>query len=170
MELGRFLLLAAGATLITATAVPTTSQAAWRRVHAGGCSATASGDPIALDYSGYRALGGETKLIICPLEDTSEFSRQDIDHINVHTYDTTGSGGNFGRAYACSRDPFSIGGECGTSQTASGSGYKTLVLSTSAEISQVTNSSTSSYFASVRVSLVSKASNWMDFYGYWVSD
>lgn len=176
MQLGRITLAAAGLSVLAGMLAPTPSQAAWRRVSASGCSGARIGGSqetdtwrMMVNEEGFSTLDGQDMQVTCPLEDASGFQKSSISHVNVHTYDSTGAGNNYSRAYLCATSPFSFASDCGASQTASGSGFKNLSLNTGDEIGPATAGFAADYFASVKVTMFSTGGNYQTFLGYWVT-
>jgi len=108
--------------------------------------------------------------VACPIEDSSDMLKADIEQINVHVFDGSSSGGNYSRAYVCLRDPFGVGGTCLASQGASGSGHKTLTLSSNAELGFMQSHLRAANFATLRVSMYSNSTPGQDLFGYFLSD
>lgn len=179
MRLQGIILAAAGLSVFTGLLVPASSQAAWRRVSASGCTASRT-DTGALDLNGfyyatdaergYSVYDNRSMQVTCPLEDASGFQKTDIDRVNVHTYDSTGVGNNYSRAYLCATSPFAIASSCGSSQTASGSGFKNLSLNTNDELGYATSGFSAAYFASVKIMMyTTSGANYQRYFGYWVT-
>ncbi|MEM6993898.1 MAG: hypothetical protein AAF721_25520 [Myxococcota bacterium] len=178
MNTKQIILSASGLALAGALLAPSPSHAEWHRVSAGACGASdgSNGSIGSLDTShdlspelGY-IVENDSINISCPLYDASGFQKQDIDRVNVHTYDQTGAGNNYGRAYICAADPFAFVSACLASQSAGGSGFKTLTLSTPSEIGWIQSPFRAGFFATVRVFMTSNSVNDQRFIGYWVTD
>lgn len=189
MNIVRTLSIAAGLSLV-ASLVPSDSNAAWRRVASSACVVTQTDGDFFVDDDGFGVslsdVGGHTlvktgayaqysssysKQVMCPLEDTSEFSKSDIDRINVHTYDGSSNSDNFTRAYTCAVSPYGLSSSCEAAEGASGSGYKTLTLSSQTEVGLIQSSYASAFFASLRVYMrVRTANRPQRFMGFWISD
>lgn len=117
-------------------------------------------------YSGYLTMN-----VLCPLEDTSEFPKGNIDHINVLTYDGSSNGNNFTRAYACAVNPYGMSSTCEAAETASGSGYNTLQLNSSTEIGLIQSSYAAAFFGSLHVYMRARTvGRPQRFMGYWMAD
>lgn len=177
MNLKRTTLLAAGMSLMSGVVLPSESDAAWRRESSSGCEAARGDGSFRTDSSGYRVnhlghivIDDREMQVMCPIEDTSEFPKGDIEQINVHTEDGSNSAGNYSRAYACTVDPFGVGSWCGAGQGAPGSGNKTLTLSTSAEIDMIQDPMAFGFFATIKVYMEAGHLNSQRFYGYWITD
>lgn len=187
MKLGKSLSLAAGAIMLAALLQPNTSEAAYHVVHASECTAARVSTGSTTNYLDFNStdqrlgLLGAYELrgdadsnemrVFCGIRDSSALPKQDVQSVEVYTYDSTGVGGTFGRAYLCaSSSEFPLFSGCGPSQSASGSGYKTLTLSTDDEIADYTHDSPTSALTTVNVYMKAKDSELMQFRGFHVSD
>ncbi len=93
----------------------------------------------------------------CPIEDSFDLSKADIEGIEVYTHDGTSVGNNYTRVYACGVDRDSFDAACLLGQSASGSGFKTLALDSSQELDWLKSVHREPYYAWLSVYMRSDA-------------
>ena len=137
-----------------AVATPQDAVAAYSDHHPLVCQ-VASGNPT-LSTNGYFSVVNQAATLLCPIPDDTALPAEDIATIRAYTFDGTSTGGNFVRIRACARARNIAISACGTTQSAGGSGYKTLTLSGSSELNDLQLSGYQSY---LHVYMESSSSN-----------
>ncbi len=133
---------------------PTISEAAHSRVNPISCEVAfdnSGNGSFNMGYGGRFSVWDGIAQLACPIQDDSTLAKGDIQGIEVYTHDGTGAGNNYARAYVCATDRDMFDGGCLQGQDASGSGFKTLVLSTSQEIGWIQSSHRDEYYAMLKV-------------------
>lgn len=116
--------------------------------------------------SGVWVRSGHSGLqLYCPLKDTWDFPKSQLDHINVHVHDGTNTGGATARA--CATFAFSLGGACETGPSTSSpfQGSQTLTIQGN-QIDFLTANAQATNFAYLYVALPRGSA----LKGYWTSD
>lgn len=152
---------------------PQTSHAEWTRVHPLSCQSTFSEGTMFGGIGGAFHVYDDIVQLSCPLQDDTALHKEDIDAIEVFTHDGSSAGNNFTRVFACGIDRESFDGACLLGQSAGGSGFNTLVLSTSQELGWLQSVHRAPYYASLHVYIRSDSaysSSGQSFHGYTMHD
>lgn len=164
--------IAASAGLLTAgflLSSPGEAKAEYTRNHPLSCQKVLGDGELTTSWG--WSVKNETATLLCPLPDTSTLPGEDISSITVYTNDQTSAGGNFVRVQACALSRANLHlSHCGQDQSASGSGDKTLTLSTENEIGFLSDGAYSTYYPYLHVFMQSNSTVYEQrFLGYTVA-
>jgi hypothetical protein len=138
------------------------ATAKWTRNSATYCQSIDPDDPD-LHWSAYGAYTNDGYAqLYCPIKDTWDFPKTQLDHINVHVYDN-GSGSTTARA--CATSAFALFAACEVGPTTSGTGNKTLHIASN-QIDFLTASNNHTYFAYLYITMGPR----QYVKGYWTSN
>lgn len=175
---GRIAGLAASAALLTGGFVMSSAQeakAAYARYHPSSCQVmTGGGSWLWGSNTGGRfSVYDDITVLGCPIPDSSELSKRDIQGIEAYYYDGTSAGNNYTRVSVCATDRDSLAAGCAAAEDAGGAGAKTLVLSSAGELAWIQSTNRDDYYAMLQVYIRSDtntSSNSQQFLGYTVHD
>lgn len=149
---------------------PSETQAAFENHHHNSCTVVRGNPDRESPINGLFAIN-EDVWLQCEIPDTSELPKGDIDNIDAFIHDGSASSNNFTRVAVCAIDRDFSSGECADSQGASGSGFKTLTLSTTNELDVLNRPFSSDDFVFLSVTMKSTSSvNGQQLRGYSVRD